>query len=493
MHLRDAVASWGSRAVIVLLVEDDDDFARRLVEATAEDGSLEFHRAASKRGAEELLDRLEHVDLVICDLRILAHDAGLDRSPEHGLAVHAVASRRFPGAPTIFLTGVAEANIDDLSEATSGGGLSTVLGDGKPLRMVQLFRKDRTRACVQEILNFASRLRSLDAMPVECEAELAERLDPMEYRAVRLAARQWNGSRAVVKALGGGLSGSQTLQAQVFDGEVLRASVFLKIDGLATCRDEAERFRSLVVGTISHHAFPALAHNLEHCMGRLGCLVYKFADDWRTTLFGALRDATEISTVSAQIRTLLSSWDQVIEIRTTSVAQLRERVIPTSSFEAALRDHAPDVQDLLALVGQFENERIDVTFVAQHGDLHGENILCSAAGGLTLIDAGDVGMHPPGLDPASLEISLICHPNSPIAGGSWPSPDEAAGWANVDDFVVSCPYPDLVRELRLWAMEVAGPLGLKRAAYISMARQLKYPETPKEAVVNMLRAVLQLP
>jgi hypothetical protein len=124
--------------------------------------------------------------------------------------------------------------------------------------------------------------------------------------------------------------------------------------------------------------------------------------------------------------------------------------------------------------------------------VHGENVLLSAAGRPTLIDCGDVGLHLAGLDPVTLELSLLVHPRSPVGSIEWPSPDKAREWGDVDAYVEGCPHAEMVRACRAWGMDVAGPDGLRAAAYQHITRQLKYDDTPKAALLAMLRGLLGL-
>jgi Ser/Thr protein kinase RdoA (MazF antagonist) len=45
-----------------------------------------------------------------------------------------------------------------------------------------------------------------------------------------------------------------------------------------------------------------------------------------------------------------------------------------------------------------------------HGDLHGSTALVSASGSAVVVDYGDVAEGPASLDPVTLELSLILHP-----------------------------------------------------------------------------------
>lgn len=453
-------------------------------------GSVEFARATSRTRAEELIAAGGAYDMIVCDLRIPAQDDGLDRAPQHGLSVQATAGRLLPGTPVILLTGVAEANIDEIVAATSAGGLADVLGDGgRAVPLVQMFRKDRILECAQAVLDFASRLARLDEVQLEGEAALLAGLDPSERRAICLAARQWRGSRATVRRQGGGLSGGRTLHVVVSDEQYDRASIFLKIDLSGRCREEQARYSECILGKLSHESFPPLTHALYSFLGSRGCLVYKFADNWTGSLFSSLAGGVDERLLVTQVRELMAHWESMKVARRSTLGQVRETGIGMGDLETAIRAGSDRAEELLAMVGTSEQEIAGLVSYPQHGDLHGENVLVSSSGRPTLIDCGDVGSHLAGLDPVTLELSLALHPDSPLRAGDWPTEEQAGSWMDVDAFSANCPYAEFVRSCRAWSVDAAGD-GLKAVAYQYVTRQLKYADTPKPVLLAILRALL---
>ena len=65
-----------------------------------------------------------------------------------------------------------------------------------------------------------------------------------------------------------------------------------------------------------------------------------------------------------------------------------------------------------------------------------------------LIDYGDVRRANAALDPVTLELSAVFHPD--IAGvlGDWPTVDQISNWADIDAYCKNCPTPvdDFVRK-----------------------------------------------
>ena len=105
-----------------------------------------------------------------------------------------------------------------------------------------------------------------------------------------------------------------------------------------------------------------------------------------------------------------------------------------------------------------------------------------------LIDYGDVGPGPSALDPITAELSVLFHPGG--LSGTWPSPDDALQWGDVELYVRNCPYQDFVRTCRQWARDVsAGDREITATAYAYLLRQLKYPDTNKDLALSLLAGV----
>ena len=138
----------------------------------------------------------------------------------------------------------------------------------------------------------------------------------------------------------------------------------------------------------------------------------------------------------------------------------------------------------------FEAREIQSRWACVHGDLHGCNILVAADGAIVLIDYGEVGDGPASLDPVTLELSLLFHPDSVRAAGEWPTVDQARAWGALDIYLVDCPFTEFVRECRQWALRVgAGNRDVAASAYSYLLRQLKYDDTNKDISLALLEGV----
>jgi len=86
-----------------------------------------------------------------------------------------------------------------------------------------------------------------------------------------------------------------------------------------------------------------------------------------------------------------------------------------------------------------EKRAVTIRWCTQHGDFHPGNVLVGRDYTPTLIDFGRVGRAPASLDPLTLELSLLFHPDFRTFLGNWPTKDSLEHWSNVKQYVADCP------------------------------------------------------
>jgi hypothetical protein len=107
-----------------------------------------------------------------------------------------------------------------------------------------------------------------------------------------------------------------------------------------------------------------------------------------------------------------------------------------------------------------------------------------------LIDYGDIADGPPALDPVTLELSGIFHPDGVFYSSEWPSVETAKKWGELDAYLSGCPHRDFVRGCRAWALDVAaGSREIAATAYSYLLRQLKYADTNKDRALALIEGV----
>lgn len=453
----------------LLLIEDERHFAEALTaEMQQRIDSIEIELVRSRDGAFRVIERGLDADLVICDLRIPARDGELGVAEEHGFAVHQRLRDRYPGVPTMFLTGYARLEV--MKDRLAIAQPQDAFGAG-PYPMVQLFVKDQPDQFLGALAAVAADLKNLAQVQLTLDPDLA--LGELERRALRILTRRLSATSAHAAPLGG-LSGARTLRVTL-QGQRGNAigSLFAKIALYGEILDERERYRQFVSARVPFPGAPSLVEEVWAGMGSRAAVFYQLADDYQSSLFQALSSGLPGTQAIQKLRGLVRNWANLVEERAVLVRSLRSARLPHDVFER-FSDRLDCRWEL------FEEAEQRSAFACQHGDLHGLNVLCREDGEVCIIDYGDVGIAPSALDPVTLEMSLYFHRESPFRSSGWPTPEQGRDWINVDAFIQGCPVPEFVRACRAWATQVArDQVDLAMIGYCHALRQIKYPDTDK--------------
>ena len=124
-----------------------------------------------------------------------------------------------------------------------------------------------------------------------------------------------------------------------------------------------------------------------------------------------------------------------------------------------------------------EDISIPIRSCTAHGDLHGGNLLLAGWRSGLVIDFGRLGTAAAALDPITLELSAVLHPDAGQELGDWPSRDQALQWMDLDAYVADCPIAEFVAHCRAWARDIArGDREQAACVYGYALRQLRFPE-----------------
>ena len=220
------------------------------------------------------------------------------------------------------------------------------------------------------------------------------------------------------------------------------------------------------------------------CTHKLAGVFFGLANGFNESAFDVARNAPERSeAVIRSVKDATARWIAGVPETRKTVRELRQRLLTDESLN--------QIREAFNLnwIADFEAREIQTRWACCHGDLHGCNVLVSQAQ-VTLIDFGDVGDGPASLDPITLELSLLFHPDAPDRAGRWPSTNQARRWGDLDAYLENCPFPEFVRECRNWALRVAvGKREVAVSAYSYLARQLKYDDTDKDRALALLDGV----
>jgi Ser/Thr protein kinase RdoA (MazF antagonist) len=107
----------------------------------------------------------------------------------------------------------------------------------------------------------------------------------------------------------------------------------------------------------------------------------------------------------------------------------------------------------LRWVDTFEQRRLQTRWSCVHGNLHGGNILVNGDGVPVLIDYGDVKEGPAAIDPITLELSVLFHPDRP-KNVTWPSAEQARAWADIPAYTQQRPFAEFIKACRAWSERV---------------------------------------
>lgn len=304
-------------------------------------------------------------------------------------------------------------------------------------------------------------------------------------RLLRIFSRKFHAAKCVVSQLGGGLSGAMIVRLRITDtGGAPVLDAVAKIGPPGDVTDECDRFDRLVSRLDPNSTPRKLAHLQYGARDRAG-VFYGLADGFDLTAFQVAggESGRPVETVRG-VAFALRRWSERVPETRREIREIRRRLMSDGDLAEVVRTFS------LAWIEDFESKYIQTRWCCVHGDLHGSNVLTSATGQSVIIDFGDVGEGPASLDPVTLELCLLFHPQSPIKGLPWPSRDNSANWGNLTRYLAGCPCAAFIEECRVWARSVAaGNREIAACAYSYLVRQLKYDDTDKPLALSLLGGV----
>jgi hypothetical protein len=203
---------------------------------------------------------------------------------------------------------------------------------------------------------------------------------------------------------------------------------------------------------------------------RKGGVFYGFADRYDRNVFTCLSndEAAACSAVDALMQGFAALHSNAVVVP-KRFSLLRRSIVG--------RDGLMNSGPLEEKIGDLDELEISTSSCIQHGDLHGENILVDRAGKPVLIDYAKTANACGCLDAITLELSAVFHPGAQAGRGAWPSLTQMSSWADLDSYLVGCPYPEFIRTARNWAVSVAeSQQEIEAVALAYVLRQLRYSE-----------------
>jgi hypothetical protein len=465
----------------ILFVEDHLSFGPSMADILREIpgvGRVDLYR--SKAMALEMLSQ-EFYDLLILDLTIPANEGDLDIAPEHGQAVFYEAIKVCPGMPIFILTG---SEMDDfIKDLVRHGEQADLWGARTKKNTLDYFEKENADRLSAEVEHVAREVSAVDAITINTRGKQLD-LTPGAERCIRVAARRCGAAIAEVVPLSGGLSRARVVRATMRnDADQVLLGTVAKLGSLAEIQTEIAAFdqhaKRLPIGF-----FPPITDTIDKGACGAAAVFYSLAEGYARSLFDLLAsDEAAAVGVVALVRDRLGIWINAKAMRKGTLADARRRILWDESFEKVVADTGLDVADI---------EGMSLSFVESclHGDLHGTNILLDGGNQPVLIDFGDVGVGPSCVDPVTLELSTVFHPDAVRNGLSAKIIPALSYWSNPDAYYVRHPFPSFAKACREWAYDVAGTdLAVLAAGYAYVLRQLRYDTVDKGVTLELLNAI----
>jgi hypothetical protein len=296
-----------------------------------------------------------------------------------------------------------------------------------------------------------------------------------------------------LRPLGGGLSAARVIRVEVVDehGSVVSRAV-AKLASLSRATTEASQFRQYVLPQLGSGAFAHLIDEVRAGACRTGGLFYWFASGdgeeqaYELPLFALLPSEEQLAVRAIEgLKAKLRPWVAAAHQTAVRIGEVRQLLVTDSEMLEIRSELAFDLDAL-------EERTIYVNQGPEHGDLHGLNVLVRADGDAVIIDFASTISAPVALDPVTLELSLLFHPDSPIRVGGWPSLEQARKWASQAAYCEGSPVMDFIAECRSWAHDrAASDVEIFAVAYAYALRQLKFEGTDHDRAVAIAASAIE--
>lgn len=465
----------------ILFVEDNLTYANSVKDAFVS-GLVQIEHVISKDQAINSL-QTNFYDLILLDLTIPASAESLDKAPEHGQDVFYAALGLAPSTPVYFLT-ASQPDSFTISLLSHSQKLD-LWGCGTLYQTVDYKTKDRADLLIEKISEIAGQVSVTNSIPIETRGVELE-LSPEYQRALKSFTRKHNASSCHIWRLNGGLSEAYVLKATIKDGNgrAIGHSV-VKLGSSKEINIERQAYERHVK-LLKNGCYPTKMFDIEYGLKDKSAIFYNLAEGFESTFFDIASSEKLSTTAIAHIRKSLGRWEEAKTLTRTTVREVRRRVLSDSDLVVLLGKY--DLAEIVSI----EAQEISIEASCIHGDLHGGNILVDIDGTTTLIDFGDVGMGFACLDPITLELSLLFHPDAVRKGISKQLETVIDHWPNLSSYTEKSPFKAAISECRGWAYDVGGSdKAILAAGYAFVIRQLKYPTVNPEITLRFLNTIYQ--
>jgi CheY-like chemotaxis protein len=465
----------------ILFVEDNSPYADILVSVVNEKISgVSWDVVDNSGSAEELLAQ-NFYDLVILDLCMPSIPSGFEKNVENGQRLFYQVQQLMPGTPIYILTG---SELDSFATGLSRHGERIKLwGAEQEFPTVLYFRKNNTPELVIELLGVCHEVLSVNSISINTRGKTIEFAKGQE-RALKTFVRSMGGADGVYYPLSG-LSGSLVGRVQVRDARLNIIGAFVaKLGTASKIQKENESF-ARHVRLLPINTFTPLLSGMDKGLKEYSAIFYTLAEGYSETLFEVVRrDTTAAVSVIQKVRASLERWSAASNVSRVSVGDVRKAKLSDESFEEIIKRYG------IEEIREIERIQVNASVSCVHGDLHGGNILVDKTEAPVLIDFGDVGCGYSGLDPITLEMSLIFHPDCVSSGVSKEILNHLQYWPDIDRYCHENPYGDVIKYCRDWAYDISGDdQSVLAAGYAFAIRQLKYDQVNPDDTIALILGI----
>lgn len=463
----------------ILIVEDNEKFITQIEPLLREISHVSEVLVARDRDSALEIIRTTLLDLIVLDLSIPPTAGSMAIAQEHGQFVFHYARDAARGTPIFILTG---SQPDEFSRRLAKYGQQFRLwGAPEQTETVSYFIKEETGLLLERVGELAHLSAPTDAIAINTRGkELG--FSAEEQRILRVFARLAGGVAVDVKLLNGGLSDSKVVQAAVKDGggRILLACAG-KMGGIDAIKVEHAAYQKYVkrlrVGT-----FPTQFCMIDHGVRTTHGTFYTLADNTQP-LFDVLRKVDSKNLIE-RLRGGLDRWISAAQISEVAVHDIRRHLLKDNVFRQLTLDYQLDWLE------QVEAVKLQASKSVIHGDLHCGNVLVGEDGSTVFIDFGDVGPGFTCLDPITLELSLLFHPEGVRQGYSAELASRIEHWPMVDTYVSECSLSGMIGACRGWAYDVGGgDLDVLASGYAFAIRQLKYRTVDPAITLTLVESI----
>jgi CheY-like chemotaxis protein len=449
----------------VLFVEDQPELHNQ-VKNELEPYGISITTAENAAQAIELVEA-GGFDLFLCDLKIPASLEAPIPHKQHGLKVYDQMRVAAPGVPIIIFT--AYGQLPDLRDRLSEAPSQNLYGDGNHSLVIER-RKTEIKKVVGLIREQYGKLTDLEANIELSGVAARAAMEDLDERLVRIHARSHGAVTARMDLLAGGRSGARVLKLQTNSTNgSLTSRVVAKLNTVPEVEDELKRYEQHVL-VLGAGAYTNHVGTLRAGAQQRAALFYALAQTYDDSLFGLLRANVLGATKTVEeLRENLRPWHEHPTPVTRTIADIRRLFVS----EARLGALPPGINWRDAAL---EGASVNINEAPAHGDLHGGNVLVNPDGRPILIDFGRVDSATNAVDPVTLELSAVLHPDASIELRNWPTTAQAEHWDDLEAYLDGCPIREYVCECRKWATDASrGDREIDAVVFAYALRQLLYP------------------